>query len=120
MMGVLAPLAKFLVQQPIGYDGQVAAACFGWYSFDEGKSALKQLQEEMQAAITEYVSVTRETPDQVAVHNYGPQLELLLPIQATIQSLLDLDTFTKLDHAKIKVTQPGIQTRGAKGFAKGF
>jgi hypothetical protein len=120
MMGVLAPLAKFLVQQPVGYEGKVASACFGWYSFDDGKSALKQLQKEMQSAIDEYVSVTRETPDQVAVHNYGPQLEMLLPIQTTIKGLLDLDTFTKLDHARIKVTQPGIQTRGAKGFARGF
>jgi hypothetical protein len=120
MMGVLAPLAKFLVQQPVGTNGEVAAPCFGWYQFEENISALKQLQQQMQTAINAYLDVDSETPDQVAVHNYGPMLEVLLPIQQTISGLLDLDTFEKLDEPLVKVKQPGIQTQGAKGFAKGF
>jgi hypothetical protein len=91
MMGVLAPLAKFLVQQSIGTDGEVAAPCFGYYCFDEHKSSLQQLQDEMRDAIKAYVDVTAETPDQVAVQNFGAQLELLLPIQNTISGLLDID-----------------------------
>ena len=47
-------------------------------------------------------------------------LEALLPIQQTINSLLDLDTFEKLEEPLKKETQPGVQNRGAKGFAKGF
>jgi len=43
MMGVLAPLAQFLVQQPIGLNGQNAAPCFGYYEFIEGASELVQL-----------------------------------------------------------------------------
>lgn len=93
MMGVLAPLAKFLVQQSIGEQGEVAAPCFGYYRFDESKPALEQLQDEIQAAIQAYVNVTDETPDQVTVNNYGPCLQQLLPIQQTIDGLLDIDKF---------------------------
>jgi len=120
MMGVLAPLAKFLVQQPIGKNGENAAPCFCWYQFEKSTSALKQLQKQMQNAIDAYLDVDPETPDQVAVFNYGPMLEALLPIQQTINGLLDLDTFEKLDKPLVKQIQPGVQTRGAKGFAKGF
>jgi hypothetical protein len=102
MMGVLAPLAKFLVTQPLGHDGEVAAPCFGYYHFETGTtSALQQLQAEMQAAIDAYVGVTAETPDQVAVHNYGPMLETLLPIQTTISGLLDLKTLEKSDRSTV-------------------
>ena len=120
MMGVLAPIAKFLVQQPIGVHNEVAAPCFGYYRFVEGASALKQVQSEMQDAINAYVDVDAETPDQVAVHNYGPMLEALLPIQTTINGLVDLDTCEKLQKVVIKQTVIGVQTAGAKGFARGF
>jgi hypothetical protein len=120
MMGVLAPLAKFLVQQPIGHKGDAAAPCFGYYHFDKSTSALKQLQHEMQTAINAYVDVTAETKDQVAVHNFGPMLETLLPIQQTINGLLDLDTFEQLEKPLIKHIQSGVHTGGAKGFARGF
>jgi hypothetical protein len=120
MMGILAPLAKFLVQQPIGQHGEVAAPCFGYYRFRAGSSALKQLQSEMQSAIDAYVDVTAETPDQVAVHDYGPQLEALLPIQISISKLLDLDTFEKVAKPVIGQKTPGAMSSGAKGFARGF
>ena len=41
MMGVLASLAKFLVQQPIGRKGEAAAPCFGYYQLGKSSSALK-------------------------------------------------------------------------------
>jgi hypothetical protein len=93
MMGILAPLAKFLVQQLIGHKGEVAAPCFSYYHFDETTSALKQLQHKMQTTINTYVDVTAETANQVAVQNFGPMLDKLLPIQTTINGLLDLDSF---------------------------
>ena len=97
MMGVLPPLAKFLAQQPIGDKGEHAAAAFNYYYFEPSRSALAQLQDEMDAAINAYVGVTEETPDQVAVYDYGAILESLLPIKASIDSLLDLESFKKLD-----------------------
>jgi hypothetical protein len=117
MMGVLAPLAKFLVQQPL-MGGRVAAPCFGYYQFEKG-SALKQLQSEMQNAINAYVGVTAETSDQVPVTNYGPMLEMLLPIQTSVNRLLDLDSWEKLEQAAVK-KELGIHSCGAKGFARGF
>jgi hypothetical protein len=119
MMGVLAPLAKFLVQQPIGRKGETAAPCFGYYQFDKSSSALKQLQHEMKNTIDAYVNVTAETMDQVVVHNFGPMLEILLPIQDTTNGLLDLDTFKKLEKPVVKGEQPGVHTGGSKGFARG-
>lgn len=120
MMGVLAPLAKFLVQQEIGDKGEHAAPCFSFYQFSKDTSPLTQVQEEMQNAIDAYVDVTAETSDQVAVHDYGAMLEALLPIQATVNGLLDLDTFTKLETTLLKSKQPGLHNTGAKGFAQGF
>jgi predicted glycoside hydrolase/deacetylase ChbG (UPF0249 family) len=120
MMGVLKPLANFLVSQPIGQDGKRAAPCFGYYEFRKDEPELKQVQDEMQATINAYLAATEETPDQVAVHDYGGMLNTLLPIQNTINGLIDLETFEKRDVGvaqKIKVA--GVETRGAKGFAKG-
>jgi len=119
MMGVLAPLAKFLVQQPIGNTKENAAPAFNWYQFKPG-SALEQLQHEMQNAINAYVSQTAETPDQVSVIDYGGQLNILLPIQASIGNLLDLDKLTKFDKSAITKPQPGALAGGAKGFARGY
>ena len=93
MMGVLAPLAKFLISQPIGPNSQRAAPCFGYYEFNQKKSELKQVQDEMKAAINAYIAVTEETPDQVAVHDFGGMLEALLPIQTTMNGLVDLESF---------------------------
>ena len=90
-MGVLKPLAQFLITQPIGSDGRCAAPCFGYYEFQKGESELKQLQDEMQATIDSYLSETAETPDLVAVTDYGQMLETLLPIQTTIKRLIELD-----------------------------
>ena len=124
MIGVLKPLAQFLISQPIGSDGRRAAPCFGYYEFKEGESELKQLQDEMQATIDSYLAETAETQDEVAVVNYGPMLETLLPIQTTIKSLVELDikaqTFGKRDvgHAN-KLGSSSAHTGGAKGFAKG-
>lgn len=120
MMGVLAPLAKFLISQPIGPNGQRAAPCFGYYEFNNKESELKQVQDEMQAAINAYLAVTEETPDQVAVHDFGGMLETLLPIQTTINGLIDLKSFEKRDLGPTKKAKlVGVETRGAKGFAKG-
>lgn len=127
MMGVLKPLAQFLITQPIGPDGRRAAPCFGYYEFKKGESELKQLQDEMQATINSYLAETAETPDQVAVIDYGQMLETLLPIQTTIKALVELDLeaqmFEKRDvgHSgqSAKPGLSGVQSRGAKGFAKG-
>ena len=74
----------------------------------------------MQAAINAYLAVTEETPDQVAVHNFGGMLETLLPIQTMINGLVDLETFEKRDVGVTKKAKlAGVETRGAKGFAKG-
>jgi len=121
MMGVLAPLAKFLVSQPIGQNGQRAAPCFGYYEFRKQEPELKQVQDEMQAAINAYLAVTEETSDEVAVHDFGGMLETLLPIQTTINGLVDLETFEKrLVGVTKKAKLVGVETRGAKGFAKGL
>ncbi|KAF9002772.1 ferritin-like-domain-containing protein [Cyathus striatus] len=120
MMGVLAPLAKFLVQQEIGDKGEHAAPCFCYYQFADDTSALEQVQEEMQAAIDCYVSVTEETPDQVTVNDFGAMLEALLPIQTSINGLIDLDTFEKRERYPVKkATVVGAQNQGNKGFAQG-
>ncbi|KAF8868017.1 ferritin-like-domain-containing protein [Gymnopilus junonius] len=120
MMGILTPLAKFLVSQPIGPSNQRAAPCFGYYEFKDGETELKQVQDEMQATINTYLKITAETQDQVAVHDYGPMLETLLPIQTTINDLIDLQTFEKRDVARTKnVKLAGAESRGAKGFAQG-
>ncbi len=119
MMGVLRPLAQFLVQQPLGQEGKNAAPCFGYYHFKKGRSALEMLQSEMQRTIDGYCAVDTEDADQVAITDFGSQLELLLPVQHAIASLIDLDTFERKDQAQIKKNMPGIQDRGVKGFAKG-
>jgi hypothetical protein len=120
MMGVLAPLARFLVTQPIGPNGKNAAPCFGYYEFKKGVSELKQVQDEMQAVINSYLSVTQETADQVAVNDLGGQLETLLPIQVTVNSLVDLKTFEKRSFGpNKKPVLSGVQVQGAKGFATG-
>jgi hypothetical protein len=122
MLGVLKPLAQFLITQPIGPDKRRAAPCFGYYEFKKGESELKQLQDEMQAAINSYLSVTAETQDEVTVTDYGLMLNTLLPIQGTVNGLVELDDkHEKRDvHISTKKGIPGaVQTSGAKGFAKG-
>lgn len=117
MMGVLAPLAKFLLSQslPKPHENQVAAPCFDYYDF-KGKPALRQLLNEMQIALDAYLDVTEETPDQVTVHNYGPQLNVLLPIQSTMTTLVCLNSFKPLAQPVVKKSGPGVNDRGAKGF----
>lgn len=120
MMGVLPPLARFLAQQPIGEKGEHAAAAFNYYYFDPSKSALAQLQAEMDTAINAYVGVTAETPDQVPVHDFGAILEKLLPIKASIDALIDLDSFVKFPTAPLKKSyQANVQSRGANGHGAG-
>ena len=116
MLGVLKPIAQFLITQPIGPDNRRAAPCFGYYEFKKGESELKQLQDEMQATIDSYLSETAETPDEVPVTNYGLMLETLLPIQTTIKALVDLDHFEKRVVGHIPTTKQGFPV---KGFAKG-
>lgn len=115
MLGILSPLARFLVQQPIGDEGKVAAACFNYYDFGK-KPALPQLLAEMQTAIDAYLDVTEETPDQVVVDNYGAQIQALLGVQNTMASLLDLTSFKKVASPVVKKSSPGVSNRGAKGF----
>ena len=121
MLGVLKPLAQFLITQPIGSDGRRAAPCFRYYKFKKDESELKELQDEMQDTINSYLSQTAETPDQVMVTKYGSMLEVLLPIQTTIKGLIELDHLEKRhEHTPTKQGLSGvIHTRGAKGFAKG-
>ena len=97
MMGVLAPLAQFLVQQPIGLNGQNAAPCFGYYEFIEGASELVQLQLEMAAAVDAYQAVSQETQDQVPVTDVTDAVGVLTTVQSTISTLIDLGTFEKID-----------------------
>jgi len=118
MMGVLAPLAKFLVSQPIGPNGRRAAPCFGYYEFDKAKSELKQVQDEMQAAINAYIAVTEETPDQVAVHDFGGMLETLLPIQTTINGLVDLKSFEEAEEEPAKEAEEEPAKEAEEELAK--
>jgi hypothetical protein len=116
MLGVLGPLAQFLIQQPIGNEGKVACPCFNYYDFG-GKSALSQLLEEMQTSLDVYLDTTAETQDQVAVVDYGKQIENLLSIQSTMSTLIDLDQYTTLATSLAKKSQLGTSNnRGAKGF----
>jgi len=115
MLGVLKPLAKFLVQQRIGKEEKVAGPCFGYYLFQPNESALKQLQDEIKNAIGTYLHVTAETPDQVDVVDYGKQIEQLWSIQNTINSLLDLDTFKPIASPIVKDVPPGVYATGTKG-----
>ena len=117
-MGVLAPLAKFLVSQPIGPNGRRAAPCFGYYEFDKAKSELKQVQDEMQAAINAYIAVTEETPDQVAVHDFGGMLETLLPIQTTINGLVDLKSFEEAEEEPAKEAEEELAKEAEEEPAK--
>jgi hypothetical protein len=124
MMGVLAPLAKFLVQQPItgGTQQENAAPCFDFYDFSSipGSTPFQLVKKEFKDAIQSYVVVTAETTDQVSVNDFGPQLDVLLRIWNTVQGLLDLDTFQKGEiHLGLKGVK-GVHSRGDKGFAKGF
>jgi len=97
MMGVLAPLAQFLVQQPIGLNGQNAAPCFGYYEFTKGWSELGQLQREMAAAVDAYQAVSQETQDQFPVADVTDAVGVLTTVQSTINTLVDLGSFKKLD-----------------------
>ncbi|KAF8637314.1 hypothetical protein AX16_010842 [Volvariella volvacea WC 439] len=91
MMGVLAPLAKFMVKQDVG-NGRVAGPTFQYYEFKVGQQTfLQQLKAEMKRSIAEYLDADRdETPDQVPIYNYGEQINLLLPIQDSINKLVEL------------------------------
>jgi hypothetical protein len=124
MMGVLAPLAMFLVQEPIsggGAGSETAAPCFDFYDFGvKGSTPFQLLQKEFTDAIQSYVVVTAETSDQVSVEDYGPQLNNLLPIRATVAGLLDLSTFKKGTVETSKKGVNSVYSRGEKGFAKGF
>jgi hypothetical protein len=80
MSGILAPLARFLVQQPIGSAGEVAAPCFGYYPFGSPDRALTDLMQEIQAAIEAYVG------------NVNAQAQLT-SVQTTIGELVDIATF---------------------------
>lgn len=116
MLGVLGPLAQFLLQQPIGDEDKVACPCFNFYDFG-GNPALPQLLAEMQTSLDAYLDITEETPDQVAVVDYGAQIEQLIPIQNTMSTLIDLDQYIALSSPVIKKSQPGVyNNRGAKGF----
>ncbi|KAJ7142970.1 ferritin-like-domain-containing protein [Mycena epipterygia] len=119
MIGVLAPLAKLLVTQPLN-DGtdRVAAPCFSWYDFSAGQGTpFKQLRAEMKTTILSYVQVTVETDDQVVEHDFGGQIETLIPIQTALDNMLDIDTF---EQPTGKVSKKGlnvVHTQGFKGFA---
>jgi hypothetical protein len=55
MTGILGPLSRFLVQQPIPPTlNEVAGPCFGYYHFEPLADALKELQQEIQGAINAY------------------------------------------------------------------
>jgi len=99
MLGVLAPLAKFLVTQSIGrgkVGGEAGAPCFEFYNFSASvKTPFQCVKKEIKDAITSYVDVTSETTDQAVDEDLGPQLKALLSIQTTIHGLLDVSTFQK-------------------------
>jgi len=76
MFNILSPLAKFLVQQPIGNTRMNAAPAFNWYKYEPG-STLQQLEKEVQAAIDAYAG----SPD---------ALKVLQPIQVFIKKLQDI------------------------------
>jgi hypothetical protein len=115
MKGVLAPLANFLVNQDIDSEGLKAGPAFGFYQFPKRELALKSLQMEMQNALNSYIDLNAETSDQVSVKNYGPQIDVLLSIQSSIQNLIDLNRKTKLPRFGVTPLQPGAMVGGKKG-----
>lgn len=85
MMGVLAPIAKFLVTQECS-PGVRAGACFNYYAFQPG-STVKQLQALMKEALNEYLPKEHQkTPP-----NYGSQVNQLIPIEAVVNNLYEID-----------------------------
>lgn len=94
MLGVIGPLARLLVSQPLE-DGTTnhAGPCFGWFEFMEGSTPFSQLRTQMKRAMLAYVDVTDDTNHQASAHNYGPQIEALMPVQAAIDILLDISDF---------------------------
>lgn len=80
MISILAPLAGFLVQQPIPPTlTEVAGPCFGYYQFQSPALALTQLQQEIQGAIDAYAG------------NVNAQGQLQ-SVQQTISGLVDVTT----------------------------
>jgi hypothetical protein len=119
MLGVLAPLAKLLVTQPLNdTTGRVAAPCFNWYDFSAGQGTpFRQLRAEMKATMLSYVQVTAETDDQVVEHDFGMQIEALIPIQTALDNMIDIGTF---ERPTGKISKKGLNvahTQGFKGFA---
>lgn len=76
MFNILNPLAKFLIQQPIGTTGENAAPAFDWYKYESG-STRQQLEKEVKAAIDVYAGSAEA-------------LKVLHSVQAHIQKLQDI------------------------------
>lgn len=78
MINILGPLSGFLVQQPIfPTSTEVAGPCFGYYKFESPTSALQQLKQEIQSAITAY-------------SGNASAVALLQPVKDTISGLVDV------------------------------
>lgn len=80
MTGILGPLSRFLVQQPIPPTlNEVAGPCFGYYRFEPLGNALKELQQEIQGAVNAY-------------GGNADAVTLLQSVQQSINGLVDLAT----------------------------
>jgi len=98
MMGVIAPLAQFLVTQPITPGSNVrAGVTFGFYDFKGNGTYLEQTLGTVKAAIKGYLDSDRkETEDELPVHDYGFQVNSLLKVQEALYKLVDLETYKPL------------------------
>lgn len=116
MMGILPPLAKFLISQqlPKPYEKHVAAPCFNYYDFCGGRP-LQKLLDEMQIALDAYLDITDETPNLVTVNDFSPQLEALLPIQNAMTTLVNLDDFTIIAKPVVRTSRGGPQNTAQRG-----
>lgn len=122
MMGILPPIAKFLISQPLPapYEKNVAAPCFNYYDFCN-EPPLQKLLLEMRTTLDAYLNVKEETANQVTVHDFGPQLDVLLPIYNTMTKLVTLDDFTRIARPLVKnagAAMPGAQSMAAKGVGR--
>jgi len=111
MIGVLKPL---LCPTARRHGGQVAASTFQYYPYRRPEFA-GATPEPVQGCNID-IPYDDETSDQVVIHNYGAQLEQLLPIKNAITTLLDIETFEKISEKTVKNVLPGVHSLGCEGL----
>ncbi|KAJ7220932.1 hypothetical protein GGX14DRAFT_676493 [Mycena pura] len=74
----------------------------------------KQLRAEMKATMLSYVQVAAETDDQVVVdHDFGNQIQALLPIQTALDNMMDIYAYEPLTG---RITGKGLNVAHTQGF----